>query len=256
MSALEWNGILRLPQAALAGGRRIPKTVLVRQALLAKAEQKVLNKVGALAHFATVQKSTTYIPSVVDDAHDIQSVVFLTCQMARSSAYSEVAGLLHKSFPNPTVLLMEGSDDVCVSMSVTRRSLAERGAVVVDHIESTGAIDLALPELAPLAEELAFECLPQHDLLAYLEGLAWCVRRARMTAALGFYPRCGEGERPQFEALVSRREALASEAAELRRRRTEKDLSLNETARLRMRLHSVEGELADVDNRIKELCHA
>ena len=40
MSALEWNGILRLPQAALAGGRRIPKTVLVRQALLTKEIEK------------------------------------------------------------------------------------------------------------------------------------------------------------------------------------------------------------------------
>lgn len=30
MSGIDWNGILRLPEAALAGCRRIPKTVLVK----------------------------------------------------------------------------------------------------------------------------------------------------------------------------------------------------------------------------------
>lgn len=62
MSGVDWNGILHLPDAALAGDRRIPKTVLVKQAMLTKIEQKRLDKVARLEHFATVQKSTTRIP--------------------------------------------------------------------------------------------------------------------------------------------------------------------------------------------------
>lgn len=54
MSGVDWNGILRLPDAALAGCRRIPKTVLVKQAMLTKTEQKRLDKVARLEHFATV----------------------------------------------------------------------------------------------------------------------------------------------------------------------------------------------------------
>lgn len=256
MSAPEWNDVFRLPQTALAGDRRIPKTVLVRQALLTKTEQKTLSKVGALSHYATVQKSTTYIPPALDEERDIQSVVFLTCKMAGSSASSEVVGLVHRCFPNPTVLLAEGLDTVCISVSITRRSLAEKGAVVVDRVESTGPIDLTVPQLAPFVEELAFERLPQYDLLSYLEGLGWCVRRALMTSELGFYPQCAKDERACLEELVSERSTLAENVTALKRRRGEKDLTLNETARLRMELHGVERELADVDNRIKELCHA
>lgn len=55
MSGIDWNGILRLPEAALAGCRRIPKTVLVKQAMLTKTEQKRLDKVARLEHFATVR---------------------------------------------------------------------------------------------------------------------------------------------------------------------------------------------------------
>lgn len=54
MSGVDWNGVLRLPDAALAGDRRIPKTVLAKQAMLTKTEQRRLDKVARLEHFATV----------------------------------------------------------------------------------------------------------------------------------------------------------------------------------------------------------
>ena len=92
MSGIDWNGILRLPEAALAGCRRIPKTVLVKQAMLTKTEQKRLDKVARLEHFATVQKSTTRIPPYEDDERNVQSVVFLRCEMtAGTMAVAEVA---------------------------------------------------------------------------------------------------------------------------------------------------------------------
>ena len=111
MSGIDWNGILRLPEAALAGCRRIPKTVLVKQAMLTKTEQKRLDKVARLEHFATVQKSTTRIPPYEDDERNVQSVVFLRCEMtAGTMAVAEVAELVHKCFPNPTVLLVDAEE--------------------------------------------------------------------------------------------------------------------------------------------------
>lgn len=141
MSGIDWNGILRLPEAALAGCRRIPKTVLVKQAMLTKTEQKRLDKVARLEHFATVQKSTTRIPPYEDDERNVQSVVFLRCEMtAGTMAVAEVAELVHKCFPNPTVLLVEAGGCACISVALTRRSQAEQGATVVDRVESTGRV--------------------------------------------------------------------------------------------------------------------
>lgn len=136
MSGVNWNGIPRLPDAALAGGRRIPKTVLVKQAVLTKIEQKRLDKVACLEHFATVQKSTTRIPPYEDDEHNVQSIVFLRCEMAAETmAVAEAAELVHKCFPNPTALLIEAGGCACVSVALTRTSWARwpsggsRGAI-------------------------------------------------------------------------------------------------------------------------------
>lgn len=127
MSGIDWNGILRLPEAALAGCRRIPKTVLVKQAMLTKTEQKRLDKVARLEHFATVQKSTTRIPPYEDDERNVQSVVFLRCEMtAGTMAVAEVAELVHKCFPNPTVLLVEAGGCACISVALTRRTRPSR----------------------------------------------------------------------------------------------------------------------------------
>lgn len=169
MSGLRWNDWLCLPDAALAGDRRIAKTVLTHQALLTKTEQKVLARVASLTHFATVQNSTTRIPPTQDADHDIQSVVFLRCELAGSSAYAEVAALLHKCFPNPTVILLDGEGRVCVSVAVTRRSLAERGATVIDRVESTGAFDPGDETYGGFLRAISFDALPQGDLLSYLE---------------------------------------------------------------------------------------
>lgn len=182
MSGIDWNGILRLPEAALAGCRRIPKTVLVKQAMLTKTEQKRLDKVARLEHFATVQKSTTRIPPYEDDERNVQSVVFLRCEMtAGTMAVAEVAELVHKCFPNPTVLLVEAGGCACISVALTRRSQAEQGATVVDRVESTGAFDPGRSEYADFLGALAFGRLSQGDLWEYLVDLS-------RTVALSLFP--------------------------------------------------------------------
>ena len=178
-----WNDIFRLPPTALAG-RRVPKTALVRNAGLTRFEQKTLDKVSLLEHFASVQKSTVRIPSHVDGERDIQSVIFLRCELkGTASAYGELGQLIHKCFPNPTAILFEGADEVCVSCSVTRRSLAEHGATVVESVDMTGGFRLGDGRYAPFLESLAFDKLPQDDLYAYVHELSWRVRLARLVAS-------------------------------------------------------------------------
>lgn len=256
MSGFDWNDALRLPCAALAGDRRIPKTVLTRQAQLTKTEQKVLDRIGALTHYASVQKSTTRIPPAQDDERDIQSVLFLRCEMARGSAYAEVAHLIHKCFPNPTIIFFDGESEVCISVATTRRSHAEQGAAVIDTIESTGAFDPAKPVYAPFLDALALNRLPQTDLLVYLQGIAWAVRLSRAIPSLGFYPSCAEGDRQRLGELIENRDALATQVGSIQQRRRNRDLTLNESAKLRMELKGLEKELDRITDAVKEICHA
>lgn len=253
--SMDWNEIFELPPAALAEGRRIPKTVVARQAELTKREQKTLDKVKRLSHFATVQKSTTRILPFKDDEHDVESIVFLLCEMSgKSAAFSEAAGLLHKCFPNPTVLLMEGSGAIFVSAALTRKSLAEKGAVVVEEQRSTGPLDPNDPQTRAMLEGLSFGELPQEDLLAYLREMMWRIRLVRASRTLGFYPGCGERDKESLIRLLAEVERLGREASELAQTRRDRELSLNEQMRLRVRLKDVESRRDQAVAGIKELC--
>lgn len=255
MRDFSWNDALCLPDAALAGERRIPKTVLTRQAGLTKTEQKALGRVACLAHFATVQKSTTRIPPTQDEEHDIQSVVFLRCELAGNAAYAEVAALLHKCFPNPTVILFGGEGEACVSVALTRRSLAEQGASVIDRIESTGAFDPRDEKYGGFLKTISFDALPQGDLLSFLEGLASAITLSRAIDSLGFYPACAPQDRERLLSLVAEKDALDSRIADLCRQRHDKDISLNDSAHLRMEIKHLECDAANLTNQIKEICH-
>lgn len=252
---MEWNGIFELPPAALAGDRRIPKTVVARQAELTKREQKALDKMKRLSHFATVQKSTTRILPYRDDEHDVESVVFLLCEMSgKSAAFAEIAGLLHRCFPNPTVLLMESSGTICVSAALTRKSLSEKGKMVVEEQRSTGALDPGDPQTRAMLEGLSFEALPQEDLLTYLNELMWRIRLVRASRTLGFYPGCDERDKESLLRLLSEVDRLGREASELAQARRDRELSLNEQMKLRVRLKDAEDRRDHAVAKIKELC--
>ncbi len=256
MSGVDWNGILQLPQAALVGNARIPKATVIRQAQLNKNDSGVLNKVRRLEHFATVQKSTTRIPPLVDREHDIQSVIFLRCEMAGSEAYAEVAGVLHKCFPNPTVILFDGSDEACVSVATTRRSRAEHGAVVIDTMRSTGRIHVGDQKLAHYLGTLAFGILPQEDLGAFLEGIVWNIQLVRVTPSLGFFPESSSQTHARLKPLIDRYDELTSKIELLaRKRRVNRELPLRETARMRVEEAELKEVLGGVTEGIKEICN-
>lgn len=253
--SIEWNEIFKLPSAALAGDKRIPKTVLTRQAELTKREQKTLNKVKRLAHFATVQKSTTRILPHVDEEYDIESIVFLHCELSRTSvAFGEVVDLLHRCFPNPTILLMEGSSAVCISAALTRKSLAEKGVMVVEEQRSTGALNPNDANACEMLGHLAFDELPQEDLLAYLHEMIWRIRLKRASQTLGFYPECDAKDGDSLIHLLAEVEQFGGEVVELEQTRRDKELSLNEQMKLRIRLKDIEKKRDHTVAKIKELC--
>lgn len=251
MSA-RWEDILRLPEAAYAGGRRVPKTVLTSRAMLTRHEQRTLDKMGRLEHFATVAKGTAQVLPRVDEEYDIQSVIFLCCEMkGDSQAVAEVARLLHGCFPNPTVILQEAGDSVAISVALTRKSHAERGATVVYDVESTGLFDSGDSRYEPFLDSLAFERLPQDDLLSYLEAIASCVRLSQAIVPLGFYPVCAPQDRDQLLLLVAEYRRQQAEVDALATERRGKDVSPNESARLRMEIRKAERRRDDTLNDIR-----
>lgn len=249
------NDIFRLPEAALAGDKRIPKTMLVSQAALTKHEQKTLDKVKRVEHFATVQKSTTRIPSCVNDERDIQGIIFLRCEMAGDSeAYADVGKLLHKCFPNPTVIVFDGESHMCISASVTRKSLSEKGAVVVEDVQSTGRFAMGDCQYVAFLETLDFDKLDQRDLLCYVKDIAWNIQLSRSVPMLGFFPTCSEHDRGKLAELISESSRLSKELRDVQIAGKDKDASLNEKAKLCMRGKETKRKIDKIAEEIKEIC--
>lgn len=191
-----------------------------------------------LEHFATVRESTTGILPFESAGRDVQSIVFLRCETTGDiDAYIPVARLLHKCFPDPTVILFDEVTKLCISVATTRKSFAEKDTVVIDAIESIGRVYKGDEGLVPFYESLAFDRLPHDNLWAYLEGIAWSVRLARAQWGLGFFPTCPEHKREEMRVLIERYDVLNREIEELfwHRHRNRRSLAPDESARLRAR---------------------
>lgn len=256
MSSADWNSILQLPKAALAGNTQVPKATVIRQAQLNKNDARVLNKVRRLEHFATVQKSTTRIPPTIDEDRNIQCIIVLRCEMSKSGAYAEVASVLHRCFPNPTLILFDGCQETCISVASTRRSRVQNGEVVVDHIESTGRMLKDEDVFARFYDSLAFDVMPQENLAVYLEAIARNIKLSRVTGPLGFYPTCSRQAQARLEPLIDRYDKLSSKISALsRQRKGNREIPLSDSARMRVQEAELGNVLRGVVEEIKEICN-
>jgi len=253
---MRWDEVLCLPTASLTGDKPVHKTMLVSQGGLTTTEQKLLKQFSRLGLYATVSRQNARIAAVQTDDHDIASVIYLRCELVRAAGFGELAGVLHKVFPNPVVLLFEEpGGKVGVSVSLKRKSLAERGAVVVERTETARLFDPTEQAYADYLADIRHAALPQSDLLAYVTALCDRTAKAASIASLGVYPRCKDAETPQLMALLTHLRDTQSEINVLRSRYRDKEATLAESSRLRMALKKKECEHDRLATEIKELCN-
>lgn len=251
---MEWEKMLGLPAATLAGNRRIPKTQLAAQGRYTKREEKLLAAAESLTHVATLQKSNTPMLPVSDEEHDVAAILYLRCVMKRRSGTAELAELLHRTFPNPTVLLFEAEEACGVSVALKRKSLAEHGEVVVEQIAGTGWFDPDDVAYSSYLEAAAYFALPQATLLEFVRALVRRTLAAKCIGALGFYPAVREGVVNELMTRVRRLGELQTQIEELQARRRSRETSLADSTKLRVEIKKLEKEKLAVAEGIKELC--
>ena len=154
---------------------------------------------------------------------------------------------------------MENDDHLSAArkreLAAILKGLLEQGATVVDRIESTGAFDPGRSEYADFLGALAFGRLSQGDLWEYLVDLSRTVALSRAIGGLGFYPVCPARDREKLIALTSRYDEMGASVKRLKEQRRSKDITLNESAKLRMEMKEEERRLRAVADEIKEICN-
>ena len=102
---------------------------------------------------------------------------------------------------------------------------------------------------------LAFGRLSRSDLWEYLLDLSRAVALSRAIGGLGFYPACPARDRGKLIVLTSRYDELGASVKRLKEQRRSKDITLNESAKLRMEMKEEERRLRAVADEIKEICN-
>ncbi len=256
---VSWNDILKLPENALAGNKRIPKTQLTEQARLTKASiksVKLLDKLQDIRFFASLNKSNSRILPVKDDSYDIESIIFLTCGLNSMMGITEALRAVHGCFPNPTVILAESLaiPGVAVSAALRRKNLAEHGIFVTEKVYYSGLFEAENPEYTPYLERLSFATLPQTTLKDYLVALGDRTLLARSVKALDFYPICKDADVDLLMGHVKTLNALTSKINELKDARRSKDATLADTTKLRVEIRKLEQQRESVMDKIREIC--
>lgn len=257
MTLDEWNQCLRLPEATLQGGKRIPKTVLASHADLSRKELRLLDNLRELRSHAVLGRSNTGIPPRVDAAHDVRAVLYLDCLLGSWNRAGELAAVLHRAFPNPTVLLMRTMDVLdgrMISVAAKRKSLAETGAVVVEETETTTPLQPLDGDAPAFWEAFAYGRLPQADLLDYVHGMQDVILFHNLRPRLGFMPRPGLIHRSEIRRELVRLKQVDAEIRGLDARRRSKDTTIGASADLRVLLSGKKEEAQIIVDHIKELC--
>ncbi len=255
IDGFDWQGVLSLPEATLPSGRTtVYKTDIVRNGALTKREERLLSSVASIEFFAAVSRESAKVPAVVDDDHDIRSIVFLRVIARPGASLVELAPTIHKAFPNPTVILFECGKRIGLSAAVRRLSLAEKGAVAMEEVQVSPLFDSGDSRYSGLLEALSFRSLPQDDQLSFVRGIASGIRLSRAVAKLGYFPSCPPKERESLWDLMGAYEESASKVEALEARRRDKDTSFGESASLRVTIEQEKVIRDEAARRIGELC--
>lgn len=254
--SFDWAELLRLPEATMAGGLNIPKTMLVKNGELTKSDQRRLSNVLHLKYAASLKHGNTRIPPVVNGEYDAQSVLILACELkTTASAPAEVMQVIHKVFPNPTVVCAETSDGrIGISVGLKRRSQSEAGEFVVESIRNSSFFSPDDERYEPYLSRIQFPNLSQQDLLSLVRKLASDTERARVIPVLGFYPACGERDTETLMRLVREVSARQVKIEGLRARWRAKGVSLAESAKLRVQMRDMQREIDEYHDEIQRLC--
>ena len=253
---MDWERILNYPQAAYAGDRTVQKTQVVKQGMLTKLEEKRLKNVEKLTLFALLQQATTRLIPVRDGEHDVQAIIVLRNRLRHSTGLTELETMLHKCFPNPVIILSEAPDGrVGVSVSIKRMSLAEHGAVAMEEFASTGLFQHDAEGWKDFLHAIDFDDVPQDDLLTFIQTIADRIRLAKSIEALGFYPHCPPSRASDLLILIKQLNERQREIRALDAERRNKDTSLAESSKIRVRMRDISRNRDEIANEIRSICN-
>ncbi|MED3627247.1 DUF4391 domain-containing protein [Bacillus subtilis] len=115
--------------------RKIPKKAFFTQADLSTSEKEMFTaQVEGIYLLSVMNQQSTNIPIYQDDEFHYAEVVWIYVELRMTKNINRIIGAVHKSIPNPVVLIMSSSDgQILFSISHKRLNKNDQTKVVVEQ---------------------------------------------------------------------------------------------------------------------------
>ena len=132
---------LALPPASRVS-HRVPKKRLVEHGAPTASDRKLIeSSIEELHWVAALKPSTTGILPFKDETHDYGEIIVFAATLRNDARISRIVELIHRAVPYVLVLCIRYRGTSRLALAHKRASQASAGAIVVEDIRCTAAID-------------------------------------------------------------------------------------------------------------------
>jgi hypothetical protein len=227
--------------------RRVPKKLLLEQGAPTAADKRQIQDcIEELTWVAALKPNTIGVPAFRNEVREYLEIAVVTAMLRSAAKATRLTELIHRAIPYPIVLVTAQTDGVNLSLAHKRWSQGETGAIVIEDVRRTSA--LQPDSLAPCEEaflvSIALSELPTRDLYALYQG--WIDRVSTLEAATitGSFavPDTVERAAAQRDALATH-SRLQQDIAKLRSQ-AEREKQVNRRVKLNLAIKHLESKLA------------
>jgi len=235
---------LGLPPAAFIN-QRIPKKMLIENAVTTAAEKKLINQhIDELKWTAVIKPASVGIPAFNDERREYLEVAVLELSYRAGCTSARIATLIHRAIPYPLMLIQEDVGSATISLTHLRRSQSAAGETVLDG-------DLYSAELRPdkdatcrFLESLGVTKQPQGNLRDFYQGWVLKVEAYAASHITGqFVAEIGQDAALQRRTALAEHERLTKEISSLRAKAS-KERQVSRRVEFNMKLKELESLLA------------
>ena len=123
---------LDLPSNATVN-QRVPKKMLVENGAPTASDKRYINDgIEEIQWLAALKPGTVGIPAYQDAVRDYLEIAVLSVTLRPNAKAERIAELVHRAIPYPVFLILQGADNVSISLVHKRWAQNEAGKTVLD----------------------------------------------------------------------------------------------------------------------------
>ena len=236
--------------------RKIPKKAFLTQADLSPVEKELFTaQVEGIYLLSVMNQQSTNIPIYKDDEFHYAEVVWVYVEIRASKNLNKIIGAVHKSIPNPVVLIMGSSDgQILLSTSHKRLNKNDKTKVVADQPTVTEWFNPTEDntEYSKLLNSLAVSNLSFENLHSTYEDIHQWIKSGEVIQMIGALP-SAKDKRNETISILSNVQIQLKEVEQLKLEQ-KGQIVFGAKMDLHIKLKRLEQQISTELQKIRELC--